>query len=199
MSTSMGGGRGFGATGKPTKIGNTGYQSITTQKFTPEQMQLFQSMFGNVGPDSYLGKLAAGDEATFNQIEAPALKQFAGFQGNLASRFSGQGGVGARNSSGFQNANTSAAQNFAEQLQSQRTGLQMNATQQLHQMSQDLLNQRPYEQYVYEQEQKQPAWKKLVGGALPIAGAAAGGFFGGWPGAKIGGSIGSAAAQGFFS
>lgn len=177
MSTSMGGGKGFGATGKPTKIGNTGYQSITSQQFTPEQMKLFQSMFGNVGPDSYLGKLAAGDEATFNQIEAPALKQFSGLQGNLASRFSGQGGVGARNSSGFQNANTSAAQNFAEQLQSQRQGLQMNATQQLHNMSQDLLNQRPFEENFFQTPEKSNFLEQILGGisgGVGMAGGSAG-------------------------
>ncbi len=53
-----------------------GYQKGSLQQFTPEQMQLFQQLFSNVGPESYLSKLAGGDESFFNEMEAPALKQF---------------------------------------------------------------------------------------------------------------------------
>jgi len=52
----------------------SGYELGKIQQFTPEQMNLFKTMFGNVGPDSYLGKLAGGDQATFDQMEKPALR-----------------------------------------------------------------------------------------------------------------------------
>ena len=52
-------------------------------------------------------------------MEAPALKQFSGLQGNLASRFSGMGS-GARRSSGFQNTSNQAASDFAQQLQANK-------------------------------------------------------------------------------
>jgi hypothetical protein len=182
MASSMAGQSGYGTTGKPQKIGNTGYNSFTSQQFTPEQMQLFSRGFQNVSPDSYLSKLAGGDEESFNELEAPALKQFAGLQGGLASRFSGQGGTGARRSSGFQNASNSAAQDFASQLQSQRLGIRNNALQQLHSMSQDLLGQRPYEQYITPK--KKPFWQELVAGLAGSAGQA---------GAQLAGNAGTLA------
>src|SRR5689334_25014616 len=102
-----------------------GYRKKQIANFTPEMMEQFQSLFSHVGPDSYLARLAGGDEEMFNQIEAPALQQFNQLQGNIASRFSGMG-TGGRHSSGFQNYMTSASQNFAQQLQSQRMALQQN-------------------------------------------------------------------------
>ena len=89
-----------GPTGKPKSLKGTGAKSLTMQNFSPEQMQMFQQMFGRLGPDSFMGKLASGDQSQFEQMEAPAMRQFAGLQGNIASRFSGQG-TGARRSSGF--------------------------------------------------------------------------------------------------
>jgi hypothetical protein len=108
-----------------------GYKPAQMQQFTPDQMQLFQQMFGQVSPDSYLSKLAGGDESMFNQIEAPAMRQFQGLQGNIASRFSGMGSGGARRSSGFQNTMNQASSDFASDLQSQRMGLQRNAIKDL--------------------------------------------------------------------
>lgn len=153
MSTSMGGFSGLsrGATGKATALKGTGYNQVSTPNFTPEQMQLFQRMFGQVGPDSQLSKLAGGDQSQFEALEAPALKQFAGMQGNLASRFSGFGGPGSlssRHSSGFQNSASQQAADFAGHLQSQRMNLQRQALQDLMGMSNQLLQQRPYEQFV---------------------------------------------------
>lgn len=131
------------------------------QQFTPEQMQLFQQMFSQVGPESYLSKLAGGDESAFQQLEAPALKQFGQLQSGLASRFSGMGS-GARRSSGFQNVMGEATSDFAQQLQSQRMGLQRQAMQDLMGMSESLLGQRPYDQFV--SEKAMPFWKRLLGG-----------------------------------
>lgn len=145
----------------------SGFKAGQLQQFTPEQMQLFQQMFSNVGPDSYLSKLAGGDEDIFNQIEAPALKQFSALQGGLASRFSGMGS-GARRSSGFQNAAGQQASDFAQQLQSQRQGLQSQALKDLMGMSNSLLGQKPFERFAIEKET--PMWKKLLGLVSPIGG-----------------------------
>ncbi len=145
-----------------------GYSKGSLQQFTPEQMNLFQQMFGQVGPDSYLSKLAGGDQATFDQMEAPALRQFSGLQGNIASRFSGMGGLGARKSSGFQNTMNSAASNFAQELQSNRQNLQRQALSDLMGFSNQLLGQRPYENSLIKKQES--PWAGIVGklaGAVP--------------------------------
>lgn len=147
----------------------SGYKKGSLQQFTPEQMQLFQQMFSHVGPDSFLSKLAGGDEGTFGQIEAPALKQFNQLQGQLGSRFSGMG-TGARNSSGFQNTMNSATQDFAGQLQSQRQSLQQQALGDLMGFSNQLLGQEPQKNFLIKKEQKQPFWKQLLGMASPLGG-----------------------------
>lgn len=129
--------------------------------FTPDQMNLFKSLFSNVGPESFTGRLAQGDEGTFNQIEKPALEQFSGILGNTASRFSGMGS-GARKSSGFQNYVGSQSRSFADQLQSNRVDLQKNAIRDLMEMSGQLLHQKPFDSYV---ERKKPSfWERLLGG-----------------------------------
>lgn len=162
-----------------------GYRTGQMQQFTPEQMQLFRQLFSNVGPDSFLSQLAGGDEGIFNQIEAPALKQFQGLQGQLASRFSGMGS-GARRSSGFQNATNQAASDFAQQLQSNRMGLQQQAIRDLMGLGNDLLGQRPYEQFLV-QKQRSGGWGGPIGAGL----GAVGGFFAGGPaGALAGGKLG---------
>src|SRR5580658_8765737 len=79
-----------------------GFQKLPN--FTPEMMQLFQSLFGQLGPSSRTARLAGGDESIFNEIEAPEYSKFTAGLGGLASKFSGMGGTGARKSSGFQNA-----------------------------------------------------------------------------------------------
>lgn len=150
-----------------------GYQEGRLQQFTPEQMQLFQSLFSNIGPNSQLSKLAGGDQESFNQLEAPAMQQFAGLQGGLASRFSGMG-MGGRRSSGFQNTANQATSDFAQQLQSRRMELQRQAQQDLFGMSRDLLSQRPYEQFLTEKEQ--PWWKQLLSGLGNVGGQVLGGL-----------------------
>lgn len=183
MSSSLMGGQGFGGQVSPSgKIGNktpSGYKSGQMAQFTPEQMQLFQQMFSQVSPDSYTSRLAGGDESLFGEMEAPALKQFSGLQGNLASRFSGMGSFGGRKSSGFQNSSNAAASDFALQLQSQRQGLQRQAIQDLQSMSQSLLGQRPYEQFLVP-KQKSFGQELLLGGVegfgKGLGSAAFGGF-----------------------
>jgi hypothetical protein len=172
------GGQGFGATGQPQKLGKSGYQSVVSQQFTPEQMNLFSQMFGQVSPDSYLSRLAGGDQSQFAQLEQPAIRQFGELQSGLASRFAGMG-VGANRSSGAQNAQTSAAQNFSQQLQSQRMGLQNQALKDLMSYSSELLGQRPYSEYLLEPQAEEPSfWDKLLGGLSGGVGTALG-MFGG--------------------
>src|SRR6185436_17453328 len=99
----------------------SGYKSF--EQFTPDQMQLFQQLFSHVGPQSYLSRLAGGDESLFQQMEAPAFRQFDELMGQYASRFSGMG-MGARKGSGFQNSTNAATSNFAQDLMARRQSLQ---------------------------------------------------------------------------
>lgn len=147
----------------------SGYKKGALQQFTPEQMQLFQQMFGHVGPESFLSKLAGGDEGIFGEIEAPALKQFGQLQGQLGSRFSGMG-TGAQKSSGFQNTMNAAASDFAQQLQANRQGLQSQALKDLMGFSKDLLGQEPFQNFLVKKEHKEPFWKQLLGMVSPIGG-----------------------------
>lgn len=182
---------------KPTFSGDklpSGYGAGQLQQYTPEQMQLFGQQFSHLGPDSALSKLASGDQSQFAQMEEPALRQFNSLQGNLASRFSGQG-MGGRHSSGFQNASNAAASDFAQNLQSQRMNYQQQAIRDLMGMSNTLLGQRPYERFrIQNQEDQGFDWGGLAGGVL----GGVGGFFatGGNPmgamsGIGIGQSLGS--------
>ena len=143
------------ATGSNVGLKGTGYRQVQT--FSPEQMQLFQRLFGQVGGDSQTARLAGGDQSQFEQLEAPAKRQFSELLGGLSSRFSGMGS-GARRSSGFNLAGTQAASNFAEQLQSQRLGLQRQAMQDLMGMSNQLLSQQPYSLI----PKQKPFWQELL-------------------------------------
>jgi hypothetical protein len=174
--SSLTGQGGYGSMASPSgQVGNkipSGYKSGQISQFTPEQMQLFQQMFGQVGPESYTSRLAGGDQSLFDEMEAPVLKQFSALQGNLASRFSGMGSFGGRRSSGFQNSSNAEASDFAMKLQSQRQNLQRQAIQDLMGMSSQLLGQRPYEQFLVPKKQNNIAeiFGKLGGGLLSAFG-----------------------------
>lgn len=175
MNFMGGSGRLRGPGGSRGDITPKGYNTGQLAQYTPEQNQLFKQQFSHLGPNSYLSRLAGGDQELFNEIESPALQQFQGTLGGIASKFSGQG-MGSRRSSGFQNATTSAASNFAQQLQSNRQGLQRQAINDLMGMSNQLLGQRPYERFMTQKEQKQPSgWGSIGGGIL---GGIGGAFFG---------------------
>lgn len=164
MST-MVGSTGFGSAKNMTQ-GNKipkGMDVGRLQQFTPEQMQLFQSLFSQVSPGSFTSKLAGGDQAAFEQMEAPAMKQFSSMMGGLGSKFAGMGS-GAARSSGFQNTANQATSDFAQQLQSNRMGLQRQAIQDMMGMSESLLNQRPVEQSFIKKQM--PFWKQLLLGGM---------------------------------
>lgn len=162
MSTSLSGFTGArGPAGSSSGQKMAGYKLGQTPNFSPEQMQLFQSLFSHVGPNSNLSRLAMGDEQAFQQQEAPALRQFGQLQGDIASRFSGAG-IGARRGSGFQNSINQATSDFAQDLQSRRQTLQRQALQDLMGISESLLHQKPYEQYLIPK--KKSFLESLLGG-----------------------------------
>ena len=156
----------------------SGYKKSVINTGTPEMLQLWQQLFSNLSPDSYLGKLAAGDQSMFDEMEAPALRQFTGLQGNIASKFSGQG-MGGRHSSGFQNSLSAASSDFAQDLQSKRQQYQMDAIKQLMGLSGDLFNMNPYETSLVEKNK--PWWQEALTGFAGGAGQGAGkALFGGF-------------------
>lgn len=166
-----------GATGGNTRATSTGkwagdkipsgYRVGQIQQMPQEGVDLYRQLFGHLAPNSFTSKLASGDQSSFEQMEAPAMRQFAGLQGNIASRFSGMG-MGARKSSGFQNAMGQATSDFAQDLQSKRQDLQRQALMDLMNMGQMLMGQRPYERTL-TQKQENP-WAGIIGklgGAIP--------------------------------
>lgn len=175
-----------------------GYQKFSMQNFTPQQMQLYQRWIDMFGPDSQLAQLAGGDQSQFEQLEAPALRQFAGLQGNLGSRFAGMGDLGSIESSGFQNTANAEASNFAQQLQANRLGLTRQAQQDLAQMYNLLLGQRPYEQgYVKKDRSGSGGVGSIVGaGVGGVGGFLAGGPTGALTGAGLGYNVGSSFDRG---
>jgi len=170
-----------------------GYEVGQLANFDKRQMDLYKNQFQHLAPDSYLSRLAGGDQSLYNEMEAPALRQFNQLQGSLASRFSqGSGGTstGLRRSSGFQNTGTAAASNFAQELQANRQNLQRQAIHDLLGLSNQLLGQRPYERDLFKKQEEQPSgWGSIAGGIL---GGVGGAFFG-QPvlGAQLGSAVGS--------
>ncbi len=171
-----------------------GYNVGQLQQFTPSQLKLFKQMFSHVSPDSFLSKLSGGDQESFDEREAPALRQFNELQGNIASRFSGMG-TGGRHSSGFQNTMNQASSNFAQDLQSKRQDYQRQALMDLMGISKELLGERPYDRALFQKPQKQQSsggWGGAIGAGLGgIGGFLAGGPAGALSGARVGYGVGS--------
>ena len=160
----------------------SGYKKGTVQTYPPEFMELLKHLMGQLGPESYLSRLAGGEEGLFNEIEAPAMRQFAGLQGNLASRFSGMG-TGARKSSGFQNTMNQATSDFAQDLQSKRQEMQMNAIKEMLGMGSSLLsNNNPYQTTLVPKNREPSGWEKF----MQSIGSGAGNLATGWFGKQLG-------------
>lgn len=147
-----------------------GYKTGQLQQFTPEQMNLFKQSFAFADPSSQLYKQAMGSEEGFAPMEQRAMRDFQQFQGGLASRFSGLG-LGGRHGSGFQNLATQGAQDFASSLAEKRQGLQRQALMDLMGISQNLLGQRPYEQFMIEKTHKPKWWEVFLQGLGENSGA----------------------------
>lgn len=152
-----------------------GYSKGAINNYTPEQEQIFQQSAQQLGPGSYLSRLAGGDQSLYEEMEAPAHRQFNELQGGIASRFSGQG-TGGRKNSGFQNTQNQAASNFAQDLQSKRMELRNTAIKDLMGMSDQFLNQRAQEKTLTEKPKSflHEAGVSFVGGVGKGAGEAAG-------------------------
>jgi hypothetical protein len=154
------------ATPAVTSLKGTGYQQITHPRFSPQVTQQLESLLGGGlgGLGSLLQRLSGlaggGDEETWKQLEAPALRQFGQLQGGLASRFSGMGS-GARRSSGFQNTVSGAGADLAERLQGNRLNLQNQAGSQLAQLVQMLLGGSDQETSLVPKQK--PFWQELLG------------------------------------
>lgn len=167
-----------------------GFKPKAGQNYLPAQMELYQRMFQNVSPDSQTARLAAGDPSAFEQMEAPAMRQFQDLQGQTASRFSGMG-MGARKGSGFANEMNQATSNFAQDLQSKRQALSQQAIKDMMSMSGELLG------YEFKgKPKKKKWWESLIEGGAPIIGGALGAF-GGPLGMAAGAGIGSAFSSSF--
>lgn len=155
-----------------------GYKLRQVPNFTPGQMQLFERLLGGItggtgltGGMDLLSRLAGGDEAAFAGLEAPAYSSFQKSLGQIGSRFAG---LGALDSSGFQQATSGAAKDLAENLQAQRLGLQQGAIERLLGLSSNLLGQKPYSTFL-EPEREGFDWEGLLGGiGGPIFGPLAG-------------------------
>lgn len=177
-------------TPKGMKLGQLG-------NFTPEQMSLFKQLFQHISPGSYLSRLAGGEQGMFDEMEAPAFRQFNALQGNLASRFSGLGGpgsFGSRQSSGFQNTLTQAGSDFAQDLQSRRQALQQQAIMELMGLGSNLLSQRPYEQFLVDKQKKPSSWGGFLGGLGNAIPGAIGGLLTGGPAGAVAGGVGGFAS-----
>lgn len=148
-----------------TQAGNKipkGYRLGQLQRFSPQQQQLFQDLFSHVGPQSYLQRLARGEEGA---DEEGAWRDYQTALGGLASRFSGMG-MGGKRSSAFQNLGTQSAEDFASTLADRRQGLQREALQELFQLSNLLLSQQPTEHMLAPKPEKRPSFLKQLGLSL---------------------------------
>jgi hypothetical protein len=140
-----------------------GYRAGQIQQYEPREMQLYNQLRGLAAPNSYLSRLAGGDEEIFKQIEGPQMRNYQEMLGNIGAKFSGIG-TGGRHSSGFQNTVTSAASNFAQDLAANRQGLQRQAMQDLQDLIDQLLGRnKPYERFAVEKRKKQNPWGDIGG------------------------------------
>lgn len=169
----------FNPTGvAPPQNNISGYKTRNIANFTPDQMAIFKQIFGGLqgglgGGLDFLSRLASGDEDIFNQAEAPAYSAYERLLGQLGSRFAG---LGATDSSAFQNATSGAASDLAQNLAANRLGLQQGAIDKLLGLSQNFLGQRPYDTFLEKKESFDLGG--LLGGLLGSFGGPALGTFG---------------------
>lgn len=172
----------------PDQFVPAGYDPFKVNQFTRGQRKLFGGLFENVTPGSYLDRVARGDQEIYGEIEKPQLRGFTGELGQIASEFSGQG-MGARRSSGFQNATNKAAADFAQKMMQNRQNIRRDAMKNIFEMSNMLLGQRPAERGLASPEDEIDPWMKAAGSAIgTIWGAAVGQPYAGY---QIGSEVGN--------
>lgn len=160
-----------------SRLRGTGYNIINTPTKDASQMAWANQVQQGLGRGTSsalqgLSGIASGDQSYFQQLEAPAMRQFGQMQSQIANRFSGMGTSGARHSSGFQNAQGGLAEDFAERLQSQRLGLQQSAWQQLLGMGQHLYDSDTFDTHFLPK--KKSFWEEFFGNAAEGIGKGAG-------------------------
>ena len=107
---------------------------------------MLKGQFQNGGGDVFqkLFGMARGDQGTFDQLEAPALRQFQQqIAPGIAQRYAGTG-IGS--SSGMQNSLANAGSNLAENLQGQRMNLMQQSMHDVLHLGNTLLGQ-PTQQF----------------------------------------------------
>jgi hypothetical protein len=163
----------------------SGYRVFNIEKMTPQQRQLLDQRMKELGPDSYLSRLASGDESFYDEMEAPAMQQNRDLQSGLSSRFSGSTGPSGYGKSALE-------RNLSQDLRSQRLGMRSQALQSLQGMSSQLMQQRPYERGLVEKNQKPQSFgRAILPGAIGAIGTAVGAYAGGPSGAQAGGKVGT--------
>ncbi len=180
MSSSL---SGWGPAGNAAGLKGTGYKQINMPTMNANQQQLTQMLHGLLGGSSgglaqglqQSGRMAAGDQSQFEQMEAPAMRQFNELLGGLGSRFSGMGS-GARNSSGFQNTMGEAGASLAEKLSSKRMDYQQQALAQLLGLSESLLGRSTFNSALIPK--KKSFFSELMGGMSGGLGSGLGSLFG---------------------
>lgn len=140
-----------------------GYDLLKLSNYSPEQQKLSKNLFQELGTGggdalSFLKNILSGNPEFFQNLEAPAYQNLEKGMAQTANRFSQ---VGAQGSSAFQNALAGQSSDLASQLQKQRSDLMMGATQGLLNQSNQMLNQKPYENLL--QKQDQIDWGELIG------------------------------------
>lgn len=170
-------------TGKSSGLRGTGYKQVTTPTMSQGTMDLFNKLLGGSSEGissglSNLSKMASGDQSTFDQMEAPALRQFSGLQGNFSSKYAGGQGSSSLQNSRFQNAMGGANADFAERLSSNRMGMQQSAIEQLMHLAEHLLGTKTFESSLIP---KKPSLLSQILGGI------------GGLGGKVGGNIGTLA------
>jgi hypothetical protein len=161
-------------------VSRTPYQQIQVPTKDPRAMELYQQVAQALGPHlgnavQGIGQLAGGGTPEqWQQLEAPALRQYQQLVGGIGARYSGLGSGGAQKSSAFQNELSGSAADLAERLQGQRMGLQQNALQQLLGLYQNLIGTDTFEN-VFLPKQK-PWWQEFASAIAPGIGMAGGNF-----------------------
>jgi hypothetical protein len=160
--------------------------------FTGGQMDIFNSLQsqaqraqGGLGKGvDYLSGLAGGDDSAFAEMEKPYYSQLQKALGKVGSRFAGTNSL---NSSAFQNAASGEAGSLAEILGSRRNDIRQQSIRDLLGISNSVLQQQPYSNYMQDEDQGFD-WGSLLG---TVGGSALGSFFGPL-GSTLGSGIGEA-------
>jgi hypothetical protein len=165
----------------------SGYRVKKIPTMGQQQRGLYDELYGSVRPSlgpatSQLSQLAQGNQGIFDQLEAPAFRQFKEqLMPRLAEQQTARGGG---RSSGYLNRLQGATSNFAQDLQSQRMGLQQNALSQLLGLGQNLMNTQTEQPYLQKKTSTRllESLAQLMGKGPEIAGGIAkiyaGGGFG---------------------